>query len=825
LTRLEVLGVPVPSPRAYWLLDRIPLDYRASIVSLDFGALDFTSPQRNRLAYRVAGLSDRWIDLGSQHRITLTNLDAGDHLLEVRAANADSVWSDPPLRITIHRDPAPWRSPSAYAVYALVLVLFIAYLARRQRADITRMLEAKRRLESEVALRTRELVDSNSQLAEAAQAKSNFLARISHELRTPLNGVVGMTELLGRTALSSTQARLTQTVRSSAQLLIHIVNDLLDLSKLQAGKVEFEALPLDLLAVIEECTTLFAAAAEAKGVELIVSPPLNSSSGLVGDPLRVRQILMNLVGNAIKFTLQGTVVVKADIEPAVSGRATVRITVADTGVGMEQAAISKIFEPFTQADESTTRRFGGTGLGLAICSELAERMGGTITVESRPNVGSTFQLTMPMQVSSPKQVTSPTRASGALSPRELSPLARRRVRILTGQPALSESLARHAALLDLVVVSGQEAEPSDVAGTGEILIADLTTHSALIRSILDAPGPARSPLVILGCTAQVDALQRGRSIDPGCFVHKPVHRAILFQALYAAAGLGRAPALAAPHPAPDLLLMGGHVLLVEDEPVNAAVAQGYLAELGCTSVWVQNGSDAAACCAGERFDLIMMDLNMPTMDGFATSRLIRAGEADGRRVPIVALTAHNANEYRDSCRSAGMDDILSKPFSMQQCADLLRRWIDRAAIVGMAQPTFDPTPTATPPLESGADGDALTRIDAAAVAGLQNLRRGGPADLYSELIDLYRASSTAAIGELKSALHGGDLTSASAVCHKLAASTANVGALSFAGDLRRLERLCGMGDRHRALNLGDKLMAAHPGLIEELMRFQQRASA
>ena len=320
LTRLEVLGVPVPSITPYWLLDRVAVGYRASIVSLDFAALDFSSPQRNRLAYRIAGLSDRWIDLGTQHRVTLTNLDAGDHLLEVRAASGDSVWSDPPLRLNIHRNPAPWRSPWAYAAYAFIVLLFIVYRTRMHRANIQRIIRAQKRLESEVALRTHELVESNRQLAEAAQAKSNFLARMSHELRTPMNGVVGMTELLARTALSSRQVGLTETIRSSAQVLLHIVNDLLDLSKIQAGKVEFESLPLDLVRLLEECTTLFAGAAEAKGVELIVCPPLRDRRELIGDPLRVRQILMNLVGNAVKFTMQGEVVVKADLDSDGAGR-------------------------------------------------------------------------------------------------------------------------------------------------------------------------------------------------------------------------------------------------------------------------------------------------------------------------------------------------------------------------------------------------------------------------------------------------------------------------------------------------------------------------
>src|SRR3984957_12928898 len=435
LMRVEVMGVPVPSTTPYWLLDRIAVDHRASIISMDFGALDFISPKRNRLAYRMAGLTDQWIDVGSQHRITLTNLGAGDHVLEVRAANADSVWSETPLRLTIHKAPAPWNSPWAYAAYALAALAVLAYRLRSQRIKFRQVVAARERLESEVALRTRELVESNRQLAEAARAKSNFLDRMSHELRTPMNGVVGMTELLARTPLSATQTRLTATIRSSAGVLLQIVNDLLDLSKIQAGKVQLESLPIDLIPLLEECTSLFSGGAATKGIELIVCPTAHDHQDLMGDPLRLRQILMNLIGNAVKFTAQGEVVVKADILSIEPDRATLQFTVSDTGVGMDEATIAKIFEPFTQADESTSRRFGGSGLGLAICRELAELLGGTITVTSTPKVGSTFTLTLPLKM-----------AAGSSRQRR-APLPQRRVRILTRRPALAEALARTVSAL------------------------------------------------------------------------------------------------------------------------------------------------------------------------------------------------------------------------------------------------------------------------------------------------------------------------------------------------------------------------------------------
>jgi signal transduction histidine kinase/ligand-binding sensor domain-containing protein/CheY-like chemotaxis protein/HPt (histidine-containing phosphotransfer) domain-containing protein len=809
LTGLEVLGVPVSSVIPYWLRDRIDLDYKATIVSLDFGALDFTSPKRNQLAYRLRGLSDRWISLGTQHRITLTNLDAGDHLLEVRAANADAVLSSQPLRLTIHRDPAPWRSPWAYALYAAVVLFIIGYRMQRQRHKLRRVTHAKQRLESEVALRTRELLESNRQLAEAARAKSNFLARMSHELRTPMNGVLGMAELLSRTPQTPAQTRFTQTISSSGQVLLQIVNDLLDLSKMQAGKVELEALPLDLGHLLEECTTLFAAAAEKKAVELTVIPPVANGYAPIGDPLRIRQIVMNLIGNAVKFTAQGEVVVKADLLPG-AGPVTLRVSVSDTGVGMDQATIAKIFEPFTQADESTTRHYGGTGLGLAICKELAERMGGNITVDSQPAVGSTFLVSLPLELSAVEATQSPP------------PLATRLVRIFTRRPSLGEALRRHAAALGLESIPEEGVDCQSSRTSDELIIIDLGSCADAVGSTRDAAGCPRSP-VLVGTAAQIDVQRAHHPVDTALIVPKPVQRDTLRQALQAAAGCRDAALVRAPSRAAHRVI-GGHVLLVEDEPVNAAVAQGYLAELGCTSVWVTGGSEAVARSAIERFDLIMMDINMPSMDGFATTALIRQGEAGQRRVPIIALTAHEARNYRDACLSAGMDDILSKPYTLEQCAQLLNSHIVRNAVLRREPLSAAGQPAATQAM-TVSELLSLSTVDASAVAGLRSLGAGSGGDFYARLVDIFSAASVETIAGVRSALDGGDLEAARDLCHKLAASAANVGALAFARVVRQLETVCQEGDAGRALQLMGVLITAHPALITELMRLQLRASA
>jgi signal transduction histidine kinase/ligand-binding sensor domain-containing protein/CheY-like chemotaxis protein/HPt (histidine-containing phosphotransfer) domain-containing protein len=803
LTRIEVMGVPVLTTTPYWLLDRLAVDHRAGIISMDFGALDFISPKRNRLAYRMAGLTDQWIDVGSQHRITLTNLGAGDHVLEVRAANADSVWSETPLRLTIHKAPAPWNSPWAYAAYALAALAVLAYRLRMQRMKFRQVVAARERLESEVALRTRELVESNRQLAEAARAKSNFLDRMSHELRTPMNGVVGMTELLARTPLSSTQTRLTATIRSSAGVLLQIVNDLLDLSKIQAGKVQLESLPIDLIPLLEECTSLFSGSAATKGIELIVCPTAHDHQGLMGDPLRLRQILMNLIGNAVKFTTQGEVVVKADslcIEP---DRATLQITVSDTGVGMDEATIAKIFEPFTQADESTSRRFGGSGLGLAICRELAELLGGSITVTSTPKVGSTFTLTLPLKIA----------ADSSRQRRAPLPLPQRRVRILTRRPALAEALARTVSALGWAVLEDDRDRPTHAADDEELAIVDAGSYPDSLRTCVDSTRRSGSAVVIVASTAEAEIADLGSIVHPDTIVSKPVHRDALYEALLTAMGVPLLGGVEATRSAPGEPLIGGHVLLVEDEPVNAAVAEGYLAELGCTCVWVETGPAAIARSAIERFDLILMDLSMPTMDGFTTTGLIRQREAQLRRVPIVALTAHDAAGYRETCMAAGMDDLLTKPYTLKECGQLLRRWIK-------ANPV---RPPAAPSLQSPLD--LLSSVDPTAVAALRNLRAGKHADLYSKLVDLFRVGSAKSLTELRGALAAGDLKAAGSVCHKLASSAANVGASSFAKEVRRLGTMCSEGNVAGAEELKGGLEAAHPMLMDVLMRVQLRESA
>lgn len=791
LTRVEVLGVPLQSSAPYWALQNIPLDYRSSIVSFDFAALDFGAPNRVQLAYRMLGLSDNWIDLGSERRVTLTNLGAGEHVLEVRASNENSSWSTTPLRLMIHKKPAPWQSTPAYTAYivCVLVILMLPVLAHRRK--LFEATAAQRRLESEVRTRTQELRDANQKLVVASEAKSAFLARIGHELRTPMNGVVGMTELLGRTPLSATQARHTQTIKSSAQTLLRILNDLLDLSKAQAGKVTLEALPVDFTRLIEECSILFSGIAESKGLELIVWPPVGDDYEVIGDPLRLRQILMNLIGNAVKFTARGEVVISCDLVRHEEGGAAVRLAVADTGIGLNSASIAKIFEPFAQADESTTRRFGGSGLGLSICQELAALMGGTISVTSELNRGSMFVVNLQL----------PTRVKGHPAQRAFS--ADTRIKLVTRRPALGESLTRYSRRCRLVS-NCQTDQNLETAGTeAQVLVVDADSCGEALESCLSTTGSTRSSVIVVASAKAIQEHRLKARLRSHQLICKPVYGDTFQEHIEGAVGLSvdkMDDTCLSAEPDESARL---HALIVEDDSVNAAVAQGYLSELGFTSVWVTDGETAIARQAVEQFDVILMDLNMPGLDGYATTALIRQGRASAPRIPIIALTAAGTAAHCTACIDAGMDDILSKPYTFQDFITVLQRW------------TPPRTTVRTP----------LSRIDAATVTQLRRLGNAKEADLYSRLVILFSQSSQEALTAIGTALSADDLKAAKGLSHKLKAAAANVGALEFSDGVAELERQCAAGEAGNASRVYDALKAGYPLLIDELTELRLQATA
>ncbi|MCC7494134.1 MAG: response regulator [Fimbriimonadaceae bacterium] len=512
---------------------------------------------------------------------------------------------------------------------------------------------------------------ANRLAAEAAlanQAKSEFLANMSHEIRTPMNGVMGMVDLLLDTPLTPRQRDFVDTARSSATTLLTLLNDILDLSKIEAGKLTLDPLPLDLLVVTEEVASLLAPLAADKGVELILRYEPRTPRHVLADGGRLRQVLMNLAGNAVKFTGQGHVCLTVRGQTVDATAARVRVEVRDTGIGIPQEQIARLFEKFEQAEAGTTRRFGGTGLGLAIARELVHLMGGEIGATSQVGSGSTFWFELPLA----------TAASSSTTP---EPLSARRVLLYDPHPLTAGTWR------ELLASWGVDAER---AGAAETVVGQLQ----------DARQAGRPyDLLLLGCSpadhgshelvAQVQRDERLRGLPIALAVPaggtdaealpsdvtilpKPLRRAALRELLTAPASPPGAAASAV-LPAGDGL--DGHLLLAEDNLVNQKVAALMLGRLGCTVDLAADGEAALELLRRRRYDAVLMDCQMPRLDGFAATRQWREEEAAGQHVPIIALTANAMQGDREWCLAVGMDDYLSKPISTEQLAQCLRRWI------------------------------------------------------------------------------------------------------------------------------------------------------
>jgi signal transduction histidine kinase/DNA-binding response OmpR family regulator len=652
------------------------------------------------------------------------------------------------------------------------------------------------------------------ELADAASsAKSAFLANMSHEIRTPMNGVLGMAELLLSTSLDGTQDKIVHTIERSADALLEVINDILDFSKVEADRLELESLEFDLRDIVEDTVELLAPSAQSKGVCLVCSVQRRMNTRLIGDSTRVRQIVTNLVSNAIKFTHAGHVLVRVTEERDAAGVSCVKVAVKDTGIGIDPVALSRLFEPFVQADGSTTRRYGGTGLGLAIAKRLCTLMGGQITVETAVGHGSTFTCTLALE----------SRPEAAV----VSALAGRRALVVRTDEAALEAFVEGLADIGFTVLAAAT-DRDALALVESERRAGRSFDVCFVDEAYFVSGVAFAGQLPVGPSSVLRIVSSRQLADRPRDLVEPMRRWRLLAASARALGVGgaggsrelRAPQAPAPaSPAFEAL----EVLVVEDNAINRDVASAMLEQLGCTVRLAMDGKEACDILGQRKFDVVFMDCQMPVMDGFAATRSLRQREESlGGHIPIIALTANALAGDREKCLASGMDDFVSKPFHKEALRAALARAVTRDSLAAPGLPPDAAAETAALPAPPAAPAESLVSeapaIDPAALENIRMLQRPGKPDLLAAIVAMYLKTTPDEVAAIGAAVEAGDMPAVSRTAHKLKGSSRTVGARRVGNLLAALEDAARSTPTPPLAAHVAELREAHAAALRELAR-------